>query len=125
IIRAVETPIMAAQGPRRIAKSVPPTACAVVPSGIGTLNIIIVKEKAAPIESNGMFLAFSVPDAFLADAIAKAPLTIPRITSVCGLRYPSGICINNSSFFIIKKTMESMTRQLSGQDLHGLVFHNE
>src|SRR4029079_2524802 len=53
MIKATETEITAAQGPRTIAHRVPPTAWAVVPPGIGMLNIMIVKEKAAKIASSG------------------------------------------------------------------------
>ena len=43
----------------RIAISVPPTACPVVPPGSGTLNIIPRNEKAAPIPRSGIF-AFGI-----------------------------------------------------------------
>ena len=40
---ATDTEITAAQRPSSTATSTPPTACAVVPSGIGMLNIITMK----------------------------------------------------------------------------------
>jgi hypothetical protein len=49
IISATVMAIMAAHGPSRMAASAPPTACPVEPPGIGTLNIITTKLKAAPI----------------------------------------------------------------------------
>src|SRR3954449_4939815 len=53
--RATDTAITAAQGPRQMAMMPPPTACAVVPSGIGTLNIITRNDSAAKTASIGMF----------------------------------------------------------------------
>jgi hypothetical protein len=44
ISSAIETAIVAAHGPSTIAISTAPTACAVVPSGIGTLSIITRNE---------------------------------------------------------------------------------
>src|SRR5439155_14278230 len=45
---AADTATQAAHGPSSTAISPAPTACAVVPSGIGTLNIMTAKENAAP-----------------------------------------------------------------------------
>ena len=42
--KAEVTATTAAHGPRSTATSTPPTACAVVPSGMGTLNIITRKQ---------------------------------------------------------------------------------
>src|ERR1700742_3906591 len=53
ISRAMLTAMTAAHGPRRTAMSTPPTACAVVPSGIGTLNIITRNESAEKTASIG------------------------------------------------------------------------
>ena len=50
---AMLTATTAAHGPSTTAMSTPPTACAVVPSGIGTLNIITMKLYAAPIATSG------------------------------------------------------------------------
>jgi hypothetical protein len=51
--RAMLTAITAAQGPNMIATSAPPTACAVVPSGTGMLNIMIRKLNAAAAATSG------------------------------------------------------------------------
>ena len=53
MISATLTVITAAAGPSTIAASVPPTPCAVVPPGTGTLNIMIVKVNAEKIASSG------------------------------------------------------------------------
>jgi hypothetical protein len=45
--------MVAAHGPSSTAIRVAPIACAVVPSGIGTLNIMIRKLKAAPTATSG------------------------------------------------------------------------
>ena len=47
------TAITAAHGPSSTAMSTAPTAWAVVPSGIGMLNIITRKQYAAPTASSG------------------------------------------------------------------------
>jgi hypothetical protein len=47
-------PMTAADGPTTIAISVPPTAWAVVPPGIGTLNIISTKQKTDRIARRGI-----------------------------------------------------------------------
>ena len=54
------TAITAAHGPSTIAISTAPTACAVVPSGIGTLNIITRKLYAAPIATSGTYRLFTI-----------------------------------------------------------------
>jgi hypothetical protein len=58
--KATVTAIQAAHGPSRIAAKTAPTACPVVPPGIGTLSIIITKLKAAAIAKSGTCLAFKV-----------------------------------------------------------------
>src|SRR3954447_1990420 len=55
ISRAVLTAMTAAHGPSRQATKTPPTAWAVVPSGIGTLNIITRKQYAAPMATSGTY----------------------------------------------------------------------
>ena len=50
---ATLTAITAAHGPSSTATNTAPTACAVVPSGTGTLNIITRKQYAAPSASSG------------------------------------------------------------------------
>jgi hypothetical protein len=53
MISATEVVRTAAQGPSTIATSVPPTPCAVVPPGTGTLNIMMANWNAANMESSG------------------------------------------------------------------------
>ena len=55
ITSATLTAITAAHGPSSTATSTPPTAWAVVPSGIGTLNIITRKQTAASTARVGTF----------------------------------------------------------------------
>ncbi len=65
---------------------VPPTACAVVPPGTGTLNIITTKEKAAKTESSGTFFAVSVLLTFLADRYQTGALAAYMTPHVDGLK---------------------------------------
>ena len=58
MISATLTAMTAAQGPRTIATSVPPTPWAVVPPGTGMLNIMIVKLNAEKIASSGTVRLF-------------------------------------------------------------------
>jgi hypothetical protein len=51
---------MAAHGPNINAITAEPTACPVVPPGIGTLNIIIRKANADAIPRNGTTLTVSL-----------------------------------------------------------------
>ena len=90
---AILTPTVAAQGPKMIAKIVAPTACAEVPSGMGTLYIIIVKDKAAPIANSGTCLSFNVFFNFAAAVPIIGTITAPIMAQVWGLKYPSGMCI--------------------------------
>ena len=55
IASATDTATTAAHGPSNTATSTAPTACAVVPSGIGTLNIITQKQYAAASAINGAY----------------------------------------------------------------------
>ena len=48
-INAIVTERHAAHGPNNIASNADPTACAVVPPGTGTLNIMIKNASDAPI----------------------------------------------------------------------------
>ncbi len=57
--RATVTDIIAAQGPRTIPIIAAPTACPVLPPGMGRLNIMITKEKAAERASRGTCLDLS------------------------------------------------------------------
>jgi hypothetical protein len=56
---ATVTAITAAQGPSSMATKAPPTACAVVPSGIGTLNIMMRRQTAARTAGAGRFRVFA------------------------------------------------------------------
>ena len=58
--RAMEMAIRAGQGPRRMATITPPTAWPVDPPGIGMLNIMITKLKAAPRARKGTWRCFRV-----------------------------------------------------------------
>ena len=58
ITSATLTAMTAAQGPRMIAARAPPTPCAVVPPGTGTLNIMIVKLSAEKIARRGIVRLF-------------------------------------------------------------------
>src|SRR6476660_6355790 len=53
ITSATDVVITAAHGPSTIATRVPPTPCAVVPPGTGTLNILMAHSQAATIASSG------------------------------------------------------------------------
>src|SRR5258705_9779569 len=55
IASATETATTAAHGPSSTATSTAPTACAVVPSGTGTLNIITQKQYAAASATSGAY----------------------------------------------------------------------
>src|SRR6266487_3295145 len=59
---ATDTAMTAAQGPRATAMSTPPTACAVVPSGIGMLNIMMRKLSAARIARVGTLRVLTTRD---------------------------------------------------------------
>ena len=58
MMSATLTAMTAAHGPSTIAISVPPTPCAVVPPGTGTLNIMIVKLSAEKMASSGIVRLF-------------------------------------------------------------------
>jgi hypothetical protein len=53
--RAIDTATIAAYGPSRTATSTAPTGWAVVPSGTGTLNIMLRKQYAAPTARSGTY----------------------------------------------------------------------
>ena len=97
--RAMEVQMQAAQGPRITARTPLPTAWAVVPPGIGTLNIISTKEKAAPITISGISLVLRAAFTLLTAVAQNGIMIAYPITQVTGLRYPSGICMNNHPFF--------------------------
>jgi hypothetical protein len=58
--KATVTAIHAAQGPKSIATNAAPVACPVEPPGIGKLNIIITKLKAAPMAKSGTWRLLKV-----------------------------------------------------------------
>ena len=59
-IKATETDIDVAYGPIRIANKTEPTACAVVPPGTGTLNIIIKNDNEDATPSIGAISLLSL-----------------------------------------------------------------
>ena len=83
---------MAAQGPSTIAMIPAPTACAVVPSGIGMLNIITRKHMAEKRASVGTCLVRTTVRTLRAATASVGTATAKPTTQVCGLRYPSGMC---------------------------------
>ena len=90
---ATLTAITAAQGPNSTATSAPPTACAVVPSGIGTLNIMTRKHTAESSARVGACLVLTTFLTWLAASATTGTATTNPATQVCGLRYPSGMCM--------------------------------
>src|SRR5208337_5343614 len=96
--RAMVTQIMVAHGPSTTASSPPPTAWAEVPPGMGTLYIIMVKEKAAPMAIKGTYLDLSQFLTFRAAATQAGIMTRPKLTQVEGLKYPSGMCKINPPY---------------------------
>ena len=92
-INAVLTAITAAQGPKTTAMRVPPTPCAVVPPGTGTLNIMTVKLSAEKIASSG---TVRLSRTFLTRCVASphtGTVGTARAMATAGARYPSGMCI--------------------------------
>jgi len=86
MISAIETTMVATSGPRMMAASAPPTACPVVPPGSGTLNIMIMKQKADSSAISGALLALIFSRSFLMPTYQKGKM-IKNITSaVAGLR---------------------------------------
>src|SRR5579862_395271 len=86
INNAVLTAITAAQGPSTTAIRTAPTACAVVPSGIGTLNIITRNAYAAPSASSGTKRFFTI---FFTRRVAvthTGTIATPNVPQVSGLR---------------------------------------
>src|SRR5207342_748646 len=90
--RAIETAITAAHGPKTTAINTAPTACAVVPSGIGTLNIITKKLYAAPIATSGTYRFLTTFRTRRPAVTHIGTIAAPNAPHVSGLRYPSGIC---------------------------------
>lgn len=76
----------AAKGPTNTAIKVAPTACPVVPPGIGILNIISKNENAAKTPMTGIFF---VERSFLIFLVAQAQtgiIEVPITAQVDGLR---------------------------------------
>src|ERR1035437_1152537 len=94
-----EIPNIAAQGPNTTARSVPPTACPVVPPGKGTLNIIKTKAKAAKSASTGTVRWVRTLRTRFTARYQKGRETAYMVPQVTGLKYPSGMCILYSPFF--------------------------
>ena len=86
IASATLTAITAAHGPSSTATSTAPTACAVVPSGIGTLNIITRKQYAAPNARSGTYRVLTTLRT-RRPAVTQKGTATPYITAhVSGLR---------------------------------------
>src|SRR3954449_13066503 len=85
---ATLTAITAAHGPRTTATSTAPTACAVVPSGTGTLNIITRKQYAAPSASSGTVRLFTTFLTRCPAVYQTGTIAAPKVAHVAGLRYP-------------------------------------
>src|SRR5215471_17813454 len=78
--------ITAAHGPNTIASNTAPTAWAVVPSGIGTLNIITRNAYAAPRARSGTNRLFTI---FFTRRLAVSQtgtIAVPNVAQVSGLR---------------------------------------
>ena len=87
-ISATVTAILAAYGPIKIASSVPPTACALVPPGTGTLNIIIRNDNEAAIPSIGASsrCSFNCTFTFFAETATTGAATANITAQVAGLK---------------------------------------
>jgi hypothetical protein len=95
--RAEDTPMIAAHGPTMIAIRAAPVACAVVPPGAGALNIMITKENAEKMLKSGTVLDVSVVFSLRAAVYQKGATAAYMTAQVCGLKYPSGICMSKIS----------------------------
>ena len=89
---ATLTAMTAAHGPRIVATRTPPTPCAVVPPGTGTLNIMIVKVSAEKIARSGIVRLFRTVLTRCVATPMTGSVTNPAPTEMMGLRYPSGMC---------------------------------
>ena len=90
---AIDIAMVAISGPRMMAASAPPTAWAVVPPGIGTLNIMMINEKAAIKAIKGTFLADIFSRNFRTPMTQNGRTIMNMMIEVSGLRYPSGMCM--------------------------------
>jgi hypothetical protein len=87
----------------------------------------MVKQKAAPIANTGTSFFFRFAWTFLTAAPHTGTIKATKGTAVCGLRYPSGICIDLPPQYVFltfrvhrnKKQKEDIDR-LSGQYLHDI-----
>jgi len=86
-------PMQAAHGPSTIAIIVPPIGCAVVPPGAGMLNIMIVKQNAAPSASRGTCRVPRSCRTRRAATVHTGAIARPAAAQVLGLRTESGMCI--------------------------------
>jgi hypothetical protein len=86
IANAMLTAITAAHGPNKHATRTAPTAWAVVPSGIGTLNIITKKQYAAPIASSGTWRLVTTFSARRAATVHTGTVAPNPTAHVWGLR---------------------------------------
>ena len=84
--RAMETAIVDAQGPNRMATSVPHTAWPVVPPGSGILNIIARKQNAAATPSSGILFRGTVSRTRLMATPHTGSIASPKTPQVEGLR---------------------------------------
>ena len=83
---ATDTDRQAAYGPSSAAISVPPTACPVVPPGIGMLNIMLMKENAAPTPISAIFSFGSSVFTFRIQTPQTGIMAAAITPQVCGLR---------------------------------------
>src|SRR5262245_1207563 len=93
IVKAIEIASMEAQGPSTTAANPTPTACPVVPTGSGKLNIMMTKENAATSETRGTRRVWSAFRTRSRATYQKGAEPAYNAAHVAGLRYPSGICI--------------------------------
>src|SRR5690242_13227409 len=77
-----------------MAMTTPPTACAVVPSGIGTLNIMTRKLSAAKTARTGTLRVRTTRETRFEATYQVGTATAYPTAHVCGLRYPSGMCMH-------------------------------
>src|SRR5271157_356569 len=82
----------AAHGPRTTAINVPPIACAVVPPGTGTLNIMMVKLSAEKIASSGTVRLLRTFLTFWVATAHTGTVGTASANETAGARYPSGMC---------------------------------
>ena len=83
---ATLTAMQAAQGPSSAATRVPPTAWPVVPPGRGTLNIMMRKEKAAPMPRSGICARETSACTFRTETAQTGTIAAPMTAQVAGLR---------------------------------------